>query len=70
MIIGIVGNKNDLFERREVEFEEGKKFSEENHALFFEVSAKNYESIENMFLTLCELYLDKEYKKAIKKGKK
>ena len=53
----VVGNKNDLYEQREVEEEEGKKWAEDNNCLFFESSAKDYESIENIFNGVCEKYL-------------
>ena len=39
--IVIVGNKIDLENKREVTYEEGKKYCEENNFDFFEVSAKN-----------------------------
>ena len=46
--IVIVGNKIDLENKREVTYEEGKKFCEENNFDFFEVSAKNDINLNNM----------------------
>ena len=68
IIIGIAANKNDLFEYQEVDTKEGKKFANDNNCLFFETSAKDYESIENVFLKLVEKYVDlhNEEKKELK----
>ena len=52
IILGIVGNKNDLYEERKVKFEEGRKLAEDNNSLFFEISAKDYNSIKNIFIHL------------------
>ena len=47
----LVGNKLDLEEKREVPYEEGKKFQEDFGFLdFFETSAKTGENIKNMFI--------------------
>jgi small GTP-binding protein len=55
----VIGNKCDLYEERVIEEEEGKKFANNNNALFFETSAEDYESVENAFFTICEEYLNK-----------
>ena len=62
MIIGVVGNKNDLYEERTVEEEEGQKYAEEIKASFFETSAKDHETIENLFLGICEQLFKKDNK--------
>ena len=54
-VICIVGNKLDLIEgnpkRREVTYEEGKKFAKQNKTLFFETSAKKNDNVvENLKL--------------------
>ena len=59
VFFGVIGNKNDLYQERVIEEEEGKKFANNNNALFFETSAKDLESVENAFFTLCEEYLNK-----------
>ena len=59
IIIGIVGNKVDLYEKREVNEEEGEKFAKENKCLFFETTAKEHENIENVFQKLIETYIEK-----------
>ncbi len=46
--IVIVGNKNDLEDKREVTLEEGQKFCEEKNIEFFEVSAKNGTNLNEM----------------------
>ncbi len=67
----VIGNKCDLYEERVIEEEEGKKFANNNNALFFETSAKDYDSVENAFFRICEKYLNekKEEIKAKKEGK-
>ena len=57
VIIGIVANKSDLFENQIVSKEEGEKFAKDNNVLFFETSAKDYNSINKVFLELCKSYL-------------
>ena len=59
IIIGVVGNKNDLYEERTVEEEEGQKYAEDIKASFFETSAKDHETIENLFLDICEQFIKK-----------
>ena len=45
----IVGNKADIIDKREVKYEEGKKFAEEKGHKFFETSAKTGEGIKEAF---------------------
>ena len=49
VILCIVGNKIDLNEKREVEFDEGKKFAEEHDFIFNEISAKTGEGFSELF---------------------
>ena len=49
IIIGIVGNKNDIKKNRQIEYEEGENYSNNHNALFFEVSAKNGNNIDAAF---------------------
>ena len=72
----LIGNKNDLEQKREINKEEGKKFAEDNNYLFFETNSKDYDSIENIFTKICLYYLEyykkeiEEEEMAIKEGKK
>ena len=50
ILICLIGNKTDLEEKREVSYEEGKNFAEENNLLFFETSAKDGKNIQEIFL--------------------
>ena len=45
----LVGNKKDLEDKREVSYEEGEEFAKNNGMLFFEVSAKTGENIDELF---------------------
>ena len=49
VVIGVVGNKNDLYEKRVVEEEEAKKYAKDIDSTYFETSAKDHETIENLF---------------------
>ena len=64
IIIGVVGNKSDLYENVDVNKEEGTKFANDINGKFFETTAREYECIENVFITLT-----KEYYKTIKNKK-
>jgi small GTP-binding protein len=57
VIFGIAANKSDLYEQKVINKKEGEEFAKNNNALFFETSAKDYDSVENVFLTLTEQYL-------------
>uniref|UniRef100_A0A0K0EUG8 Ras-related protein Rab-14 n=2 Tax=Strongyloides TaxID=6247 RepID=A0A0K0EUG8_STRVS len=50
-VIFLIGNKSDLDEQREVTFDEGKQFSEENGLTFLECSAKTGSNVEEVFLS-------------------
>ena len=49
VIICIVGNKIDLFDKRAVTTEEGQKFAETNNFIFQEISAKTGEGFSDLF---------------------
>ena len=45
----LIGNNCDLEDKREVSYQEGKDFAQNNNMLFFEVSAKNNTNINEAF---------------------
>ena len=57
VIFGIAANKSDLYEQKVVNKNEGEEFAKNNNTLFFETSAKDYDSVENVFIKLTEQYL-------------
>ena len=59
ILICLIGNKIDLEEQREVSYEEGKNFAEENEILFFETSAKEGNNIQEIFVQSATNILDK-----------
>ena len=59
IILGLAANKSDLYEREVVTIEEGKDFAKNNDAIFFETTAKNYESTRQLFIELVTKYIDK-----------
>ena len=48
-VFGLIGNKNDLIDEREVTYEEGKKLADERNIIFGEVSAKSGNNINELF---------------------
>ena len=71
-ILGVAGNKSDLFLKQEVDEEEARKFAEDNKALFSLISAKeNKPELDDYINKLVKNYLKKyglisEEKKTIK----
>ena len=57
-VICLIGNKNDISEnRREVSFNEGIEFAKNKNMIFFEISAKNKNDVENCFnILIQEIY--------------
>jgi len=49
IIIGLAGNKCDLEERREVSADDARQYAQENRCIFYEMSAKSGENVQNMF---------------------
>ena len=61
--IMLVGNKLDLEEKREVQYEEAKKFSDDfDFCDFFETSAKTGENIKKMFIKAATILYDENSK--------
>ena len=52
VILALVGNKIDLEDKRQVTKEEAENFANENLLLFFEISAKSNEGINQFFLPI------------------
>jgi len=76
VLVVLVGNKTDLYQKRKVEYFEGHKLAEENYLNFFEVSAKYDNNVETLFRFIGEtLYEEKKILKqknllALEKKKK
>ena len=50
VLIYLIGNKSDLEDKRQITYEEGKKYAEDNNLVFFETSALNGNNIEEIFI--------------------
>ena len=66
ILICLIGNKIDLEDKRQISYEDGKKFAEENGMLFFETSAKEGNNIQEIFCESACYLLDKIEKGEIK----
>jgi len=54
VVIALAGNKADLHNKRRVEREEAKQYSDENDILFMETSAKHAIHVKELFLKIAE----------------
>ena len=62
-VLGLIGNKADLFETEEVTEEEGKRYASEINAYFSLISAKtDKKGIDSYFIQIVTMYLRKRYK--------
>ena len=50
IILVLIGNKNDMDDKRIISYEDGNNFAKEHKMLFFETSAKKKNNIENIFV--------------------
>ena len=64
ILFAVVGNKNDLYEKRIISENEGNKFAKQINGIYFETSALDYESVEKLFQTIVLTYI-----KTVKEGK-
>ena len=64
VIVGVAGNKEDLFLEKKVDAEEGKEYSRKINAKFAQLSAKaNRKGINDFILELVKQYLNKQNEK-------
>ena len=61
LFICLVGNKNDMEDKREISIEEGEKYAKDNNIPFLEVSAKSGKGIIDLFKKVIKGALDKVY---------
>lgn len=65
-MVGIAGNKCDLYDKEQVTEEEVKKFAEEINALFRLTSAFENQGIDELFKCVGSRYLDPAWQDIIK----
>ena len=61
LILAIAANKSDLYEKRQVENEEGEEFAKSINAIFVETSAKNDSGIDKLFENIGYKILDPHF---------
>lgn len=59
IILGIIANKSDLYINEAISIDEGKQFAKSVNGFLFETSAKNLESVRNAFISLVQIYIEK-----------
>ena len=69
IIIGVAGNKCDMYEKEEVTENEGKEFAEQIGAFFEMTSAKNNTGINDLFMNAAQRFFDPDYKQNSEDGK-
>ena len=62
IVLGVAGNKCDLYESEDVKEEEARKFAEEIGAIFKLTSAQNNTGINDLFKEVGNKYLDPNFK--------
>jgi small GTP-binding protein len=58
VLLFLVGNKSDLDDKREISIDEGQEKATEIHAAFSEVSAKNGDGVDELFVTVASTCLE------------
>ena len=56
IMLAVVGNKEDLLDKEQVDENEARDFAKENNALFFSTSAKNSNAINQLFIDIGKKY--------------
>ena len=69
-VIGLVGNKTDMYEKEQVNEEEARQYAESIGALCMLVSAKNGDNINLLFEKLVAQYLGPEFSEKVEEIKK
>ena len=69
IIIGVAGNKCDMYEKEDVSENEGKEFAEQIGAFFEMTSAKNNTGINDLFMNAAQRFFDPDYKQNSEDGK-
>ena len=63
LFLYLVGNKNDMEDKRVISFQEGEKYAKKNDINFFEVSAKSGKGVTELFNNLINGVMEKILKK-------
>ena len=63
LFLYLVGNKNDMEDKRVISFQEGEKYAKNNNINFFEVSAKSGKGVTELFNNVINGVMEKILKK-------
>ena len=58
IVVGIAGNKSDLYQKQEVDLNDAKNYADSINAIFKETSAKDEECINELFEELAQKFLE------------
>ena len=59
-MLALAGNKNDMYEKEEVEENEGKEYAKKINAIFQKTSAKESTGIEDLFIKIGKKILESQ----------
>ena len=69
IILGVAGNKCDMYDKEEVSEADAREFAEKIGAFFVITSAKNNTGITDLFMNAANLFVDPNYKGSSEEGK-
>jgi Ras-related protein Rab-5C len=63
LVVALVGNKEDLNDEREVQYEDALMYAKNNNLIFMETSAKTSTNVDQLFETISEKLIEEVIKR-------